>query len=76
MNKKDFILLKAIFNPTLHEALLNEDLQMVEAVFKNDYKRDIEDNMVEDVQLSQEDISLLAKKHRKEIKESNFEWAF
>lgn len=76
MNKKDFILLKAIFNPTLHEALLNEDLQMVEAVFKNDYKRDIEDNMVEDVQLSQEDISLLAKKHRKEIKESNFEWVF
>lgn len=75
MNKKEFILLKAIFNKELHDAILDKDLNKIEIIFKAKYKEEIEDGMVENTNLTIEDVEELNITHLNEIKEDNFDWA-
>ena len=75
MNKIEFILLKMIFNEELLNSIMAENLTQVEKIFSSSYKEEIKEKMVDDVPLTQKDISYIKKEHLKENKADTYEWA-
>lgn len=75
MDKKDFILLKAIFDLSLYNALMNENVEELEVTFKTKYSYEISENMVNDYLFTKEDVINLKKQYIEERRTDDLSWA-
>lgn len=75
MSKKDFILLKSVFNSDLLDGILTKDTNKIESVLKKDYLHELEEGFYSDDELTEELISEIAFEKTNEMQTNNYEWA-
>jgi len=75
MSKKDFVLLKSIFNKDLLDGVLNKDGEKIEAVLKRDYSYELEEGFYSNDELTNELLIEMLLEKRQEIQNDNYEWA-
>lgn len=68
LSKNDLVLLKAVFNPKLHDAVLAGDKTLVEAIIKEEYSGEYFEDTVLNMEFVQSE-------HLKELEADDFRWA-
>ena len=72
MTYKDLILLKAIFNENLHNAIINNRYKMIHSIMRTEYIEDIKSHNITSLCV---DLKEVKREHIKELESDNFKWA-
>lgn len=75
LSKKDFILLKMVFNHELYEAVHSESLVLVEEVLRQRYFEELESGHYAEEVLTVEMIREIKEENEREQLEDDYEWA-
>ncbi|TVY09929.1 hypothetical protein [Paenibacillus cremeus] len=65
----EFILLKAVFNEELHNAVLTKDQTKISEIVNTRYQYEL------NIELEPIDVNRLYSEHKKQLKNDNFDWA-
>lgn len=71
----EFILLKAIFNEQLHNAVLSKDERLIKEIVFNQYTFEVENGFISNVN-AEIDAEKLYKDHVYQLEHDDFKWAY
>ncbi|WP_368263212.1 hypothetical protein [Clostridium disporicum] len=75
MSKKDFILLKSVFNNDLFNGLMSKNIEKIESILKRDYSFELEEGFYSDDELTEELVTEMVLEKSNEMQTDNYEWA-
>lgn len=75
MSKKDFILLKSVFNNDLFNGLMSNNIEKIESILKRDYSFELEEGFYSDDELTEELVTEMVLEKSNEMQTDNYEWA-
>lgn len=75
MSKKDFILLKSVFNNDLFNGLMSTNIEKIESILKRDYSFELEEGFYSDDELTEELVTEMVLEKSNEMQTDNYEWA-
>ena len=75
LNKKEFILLKMIFDPVLYESVQAQDLKRVLERLESHYEYELENGFVSEETIDEEDLVEIKSINEEELKHDDLSWA-
>ena len=75
LNKKEFILLKMIFDPVLYESVQAQDLKSVLEHLESHYEYELENGFVSEETIDEEDLVEIKSINEEELKHDDLSWA-
>lgn len=75
LSKKDFILLKMVFDETLYQAVREQSLEDVNHRLATHYAYELENGFVVEESLTEEDLVEIQQQYEEESKTDDYQWA-
>ena len=75
LSKRDFVLLKMVFDETLYQAVESESLTKLNQCLSSKYSYELENGFVTEEELNEEDVKEIKEQFIEEAKHDGYEWA-